>query len=186
MKILYKKINCLIKKICLIIIMVAPSSTLLAEINEEKWTNNCDKNNHCIMIIVRKANSENNERLLTIYIANEKTSENKMDLISETDKTYKLKKIEKITPYFFVLFPLNVDLLRRPAIYFEGKKLFDFNYTHCNGSVGCEANISLSSEIIKIFKGGKKIDVAFAVRGEQGARSFEIPLKGFSKTIKGP
>ena len=164
--------------------MVAPSSTLLAEIKEEKWTNNCDKNNHCIMVIMKKANSESDDRLLTIYIANEKTSENKMDLINEKDKTYKLKKIEKIIPYLVVRFPLGVDLLRRPAIYFEGKKLFDFSYTHCNATVGCQANASLNSENIKIFKEGKKIKIAFGAYGEQSVRGIEIPLKGFSKSYE--
>ena len=74
--------------------------------------------------------------------------------------------------------------MRRPAIYFEGKKLFDFSYTHCNATVGCQANASLNSDIIKIFKEGKKIDIAFAAHGEQNARSIEIPLKGFSKAYE--
>jgi invasion protein IalB len=185
MKNLYKKIESLVKKICLIIIIVSPSSTLLAEINEKKWTISCvDDNNLCIMIIVKNVAPESKERILTVYIANEKTSQNKMDLIDEKDKTYKLKKIDTITPFLFIRFPLGVDLLRRPAIYMAGKKLFDFNYTHCNGTVGCQANASLSSEIIKIFKEGKKIDIAFAAHGEQKARSIEIPLKGFSKSYE--
>ena len=74
--------------------MVTPSSTLLAEINEEKWTISCvDDNNLCIMIIVKNVTPESKERMLTVYISKEKTTQNKMDLIDEKDKTYKLKKI---------------------------------------------------------------------------------------------
>ena len=73
MKNLYKKIESLVKKICLIIIIVSPSSTLLAEKNEKKWTISCvDDNNLCIMIIVKNVAPESKERILTVYIANEK------------------------------------------------------------------------------------------------------------------
>ena len=105
-----------------------------------------------------------------------------MALISEKEKTYKLNEIKTIVPVLVIHFPLNVNIQKRPAVIFEKKKLFELNYTHCNEVEGCSATVGLNNEVIKMFKAGKKMVIAFQPHGENKVRSIEIPLKGFSKS----
>ena len=181
MKKIFKNLES-IKKKTIFILLILCASPSIAEVNEKSWSKECDTINGketCIMIIIKE--TVNNDRIVTAWIEKRTTTQNKMTLISEEDKTYKLKETKTIVPFLVINLPLNVNIQKKPAIVFEGKKLFELSYTHCNGTEGCSTTIGLNDEVVKIFKAGKEIIIAFGSHGDTQIRSFEIPLKGFSK-----
>ncbi len=181
---LYKK-RFLNKLIILTILLLAPI-TSSAEVGDKKWTKECAKNNKksCIIAInsqVPIPDSDKKQTLATAIIQLGSTTERKMDLVDEEEKTYKLKEENKLVPILIVRFPLNVDLKKKPLIQVDKKNVLNIPFTHCNANEGCVTQISINDEVIKLFKSGKELTLVMVAYGLKDNMSINLPLKGFSK-----
>ena len=105
-----------------------------------------------------------------------------MDLINEEDQTYKLSVENKNVSVLFVKLPFNVDLGIKPAIMIDNKKLGDLNYSHCNQSDGCIANILIDDGVIDFFHKGKTMHIIMGVYNNTQNMRIEFPLKSFSRS----
>ena len=184
MKKIYKK-RFLNKLILLPVLLLAPI-TSSAEINDEKWTKECTKDNKksCLIAIdsqIAIPDSDKKQTLATAFIQLGSTTERKMDLVDGEEKTYKLKEENKLVPVLTVRFPLNVDLKKQPLIQVDKKNVLNIPFTHCNANEGCVTQISINDEVIKLFKSGKELTLAMGVYRAKDNMIVNLPLKGFSK-----
>ena len=184
MKKLYKK-RFLNKLIILTILLLAPI-TSSAEVGDKKWTKECNKNNKksCLIAINHQLAIPDNDKkqiLATAIIQLGSTTERKMDLVDGEEKTYKLKEENKIVPVLTVRFPLNVDLKKQPLIQIDKKNVLNIPFTHCNAEIGCNTQITINDEVIKLFKSGKELTLVMAVFGGKDNMRINLPLKSFSK-----
>ena len=181
---IYKK-RFLNKLILLTVLLLVPI-TSSAEINDKKWTKECDKNNKksCLIAInnqIPVPDSDKKQTLATAIIQLGSTTERKMDLVDGEEKTYKLKEENKLVPVLTVRFPLNVDLKKQPLIQIDKKNILNIPFTHCNAKEGCVTQITINDEVIKLFKSGKELTLAVGVYGAKDNMTINLPLKGFSK-----
>jgi invasion protein IalB len=184
MKNLYKK-RFLNKLILLTVLLLAPI-TSSAEINDKKWTKECDKNNkkNCFVAIIHQVSipdSDKKQTLITAYIQIATTMERKMNLVDGEEKTYKLKEENKLVPILVIKFPLNVDLQKAPLVKIDKKNVLNNPYTHCNTNDGCVTTTGIKNEMIKRLKEGKELTLISAVYGSEQNLIINLPLKGFSK-----
>jgi invasion protein IalB len=173
------------KLIILTIVLLAPI-TSSAEINDKKWTKECAKDNKksCLIAINHQLAIPDNDKkqiLATAIIQLGSTTERKMDLVDGEEKTYKLKEENKIVPVLTVRFPLNVDLKKQPLIQIDKKNVLNIPFTHCNAEIGCNTQITINDEVIKLFKSGKELTLVMAVFGGKDNMRINLPLKSFSK-----
>ena len=186
MKKIYKK-RFLNKLILLTVLLLAPI-TSSAEINDKKWTKECDKNNKKVCAIAINSqmdipDSDKKQTLATALIQLGSTTERKMDLVDGEEKTYKLKEENKLVPVLTVRFPLNVDLKKQPLIQIDKKNILNIPFTHCNANEGCVTQISINDEVINLFKSGKELTLVMGVYNAKDNMSINLPLKGFSKIL---
>lgn len=184
MKKIYKK-RFLNKLILLTVLLLAPI-TSSAEVNDKKWTKECakdDKKNCLIAInkIVNIPDSDKKQTLATAIIQLGSTTEKKMDLVDEEEKTYKLKEENKLVPVLIVKFPFNVDLKKQPLIQIDKKNILNIPFSHCNTNDGCVTIISINDEVINLFKSGKELTLVMGVYRVKENMTINLPLKGFSK-----
>lgn len=184
MKKIYKK-RFLNKLILLTVLLLAPI-TSSAEINDKKWTKECDKDNKKVCAIAINSqmdipDSDKKQTLATAIIQLGSTTERKMDLVDGEEKTYKLKEENKLVPVLTVRFPLNVDLKKQPLIQIDKKNILNIPFTHCNANEGCVTQIGINDEVIKLFKSGKELTLAMGVYRAKDNMIINLPLKGFSK-----
>ena len=173
------------KLIILTIVLLAPI-TSSAEINDKKWTKECAKDNKksCLIAINHQLAIPDNDKkqiLATAIIQLGSTTERKMDLVDGEEKTYKVKEENKIVPVLTVRFPLNVDLKKQPLIQIDKKNVLNIPFTHCNAEIGCNTQITINDEVIKLFKSGKELTLVMAVFGGKDNMRINLPLKSFSK-----
>jgi invasion protein IalB len=173
------------KLIILTVLLLAPI-TSSAEINDKKWTKECAKDNKksCLIAINHQLAIPDNDKkqiLATAIIQLGSTTERKMDLVDGEEKTYKLKEENKIVPVLTVRFPLNVDLKKQPLIQIDKKNVLNIPFTHCNAEIGCNTQITINDEVIKLFKSGKELTLVMAVFGGKDNMRINLPLKSFSK-----
>jgi invasion protein IalB len=184
MKKIYKK-RFLDKLIILTILLLAPISSS-AEIGDKKWTKECanDNKKSCVIAIntqIPIPNSDKKQTLATVIIQLGSTTERKMDLVDGEEKTYKLKEENKIVPVLTVRFPLNVDLKKQPLIQIDKKNVLNIPFTHCNAEIGCNTQITINDEVIKLFKSGRELTLVMGIYRAKDNMSINLPLKGFSK-----
>ena len=184
MKKFYKK-RFLNKLILLTVLLLAPI-TSSAEINDKKWTKECDKKNKKIWAIainnqVTIPDSDKKQTLATALISLGSTTERKMDLVDGEEKTYKLKEENILVPVLTVRFPFNVDLKKQPLIQIDKKNVLNIPFTHCNPTDGCVTQIVINDEVIKLFKSGKELTLIMAIYASKDNMNIILPLKGFSK-----
>jgi len=184
MKKIYKK-RFLNKLIILIILLLAPI-TSSAEIGDKKWTKECAKDNKksCVIGIntqIAVPDSDKKQVLATAIIQLGTTTERKMDLVEGEEKTYKLKEEKKLVPVLTIRLPLNVDLKKQPLIQIDKKNVLNIPFSHCNENEGCVTQISITDEIIKLFKSGKELNLLMGVYRAKDNMSINLPLKSFSK-----
>ena len=184
MKKLYKK-KFLNKLIILTVLLLAPI-TSSAEVGDKKWTKECDKNDKkfCIIAInsqMAVPDSDKKQTLATALIQLGTTTERKMDLVDGEEKTYKLKEENKLVPVLTVRFPLNADLKKQPLIQIDKKNVLNIPFSYCNAKEGCVTQISISDEVINLFKSGKELTLVMGVYRSKDNMSINLPLKGFSK-----
>tara|TARA_B100000787_G_scaffold60066_1_gene43858 strand:- start:141 stop:722 length:582 start_codon:yes stop_codon:yes gene_type:complete len=184
MKKIYKK-KFFNKLIILTMLLLAPI-TSSAEVGDKKWTKECSKNDEKVCLIIINSqipipNSDKKQTLATVFIQLASTTERKMDLVDEEEKTYKLKEENKLVPILTIRFPLNVDLKKKPLIQIDKKNVLNIPFTHCNTEDGCNSSISINDEVIKLFKSGKELTLVMAAYGSKENMSMNLPLKGFSK-----
>ena len=165
MKKIYKK-RFLNKLILLTVLLLAPI-TSSAEINDKKWTKECDKNNkkNCAIAINNQVpipDSDKKQTLATASIQLATATQNKMTLIDGEEKTYKLKEENKLVPVLTIRFPLNVSLKKQPLIQIDKKNVLNIPFTHCNANEGCVTQIGINDEVIKLFKSGKELTLVMA------------------------
>ena len=174
-----------LNKLIILTFLLLTPITSSAEIDDKKWTKNCDKTNKvCVIIINHRAsvpNSDKKQVLATAMIQLGSTTERKMDLVDGEEKTYKLKEENKLVPVLTVRFPLNVDLKKQPLIQIDKKNVLNIPFTHCNANEGCVTQISINDEVINLFKSGNELTLVMAVYGGKDNMSMKLPLKGFSK-----
>ena len=167
--------------------MLSPLA-LAAEINVKKWDKVCDKEGKSCFIAIKaeiaKKDTDQKQTIATSYIKLGTTTERKMDLISGEEKTYKLKEESKAVPILILHLPLNTDLAKKPLIQIDDKSIVNLNYTHCNQSIGCNANSIINNEAIKFFKTGKELTVTFGAKGAKTNMSVKFPLKNFTKSYE--
>ena len=184
MKKIYKK-RFLNKLILLTVLLLAPI-TSSAEINDKKWTKECDKNNkkNCAIAINNQVpipDSDKKQTLATASIQLATATQNKMTLIDGEEKTYKLKEENKLVPVLIIKFPLNVDLTKAPLVQIDKKKQLNIPFTHCNANEGCVTTAGIKNEMIKRLKEGKELTLISAIYGSEQNLIINLPLKGFSK-----
>jgi invasion protein IalB len=184
MKKIYKK-RFLNKLIILTVLLLAPI-TSSAEVGDKKWTKECAKDNKksCAIAINSQMDipdSDKKQTLATAIIQLGTTTERKMDLVDGEEKTYKLKEENKLVPVLTVRFPLNVDLKKQPLIQIDKKNVLNIPFTHCNAEIGCNTQITINDEVIKLFKSGKELTLVMAVFGGKDNMRINLPLKSFSK-----
>ena len=181
---IYKK-RFLNKLIILTILLLAPI-TSSAEIGDKKWTKECAKDNKksCVIGInsqIAVPDSDKKQVLATAIIQLGTTTERKMDLVEGEEKTYKLKEEKKLVPVLTIRLPLNVDLKKQPLIQIDKKNVLNIPFSHCNENEGCVTQISITDEIIKLFKSGKELNLLMGVYRAKDNMSINLPLKSFSK-----
>jgi invasion protein IalB len=184
MKKIYKK-RFLNKLILLTVLLLAPI-TSSAEINDEKWTKECTKDNKksCLIAIdsqIAIPDSDKKQTLATAFIQLGSTTERKMDLVDGEEKTYKLKEENKLVPVLTVRFPLNVDLKKQPLVQIDKKNILNIPFSHCNANEGCVTQSVINDEVIKLFKSGKELTLITGVYGAKENMKIDLSLKGFSK-----
>ena len=184
MKKIYKK-KFLNKLIILTVLLLAPI-TSSAEIDDKKWTKECNKENKKVCAIainhqVPIPDSDKKQTLVTALIQLGTTTERKMDLVDGEEKTYKLKEENKLVPVLTVRFPLNADLKKQPLVQIDKKNVLNIPFTHCNANEGCVTQISINDEVINLFKSGKELTLVMGVYRSKDNMSINLPLKGFSK-----
>ena len=184
MKNLYKK-KFLNKLIILTYLLLAPI-TSSAEIDDKKWTQECNKDNKKICYIAINSqmaipDSDKKQTLVTVFIQLGSTTERKMDLVDGEEKTYKLKEENKLIPVLTVRFPLNIDLKKQPLIQIDKKNVLNIPFSHCNANEGCVTQISINDEVLNLFKSGKELTLAMGVYRAKDNMILNLPLKGFSK-----
>ena len=180
----YKK-RFLNKLIILTYLLLAPI-TSSAEVNDKKWTKECDKVNKKICLIAVNSqmsipDSDKKQTIATALIQIGTTTERKMDLVDGEEKTYKLKEENKLVPVLTIRFPFNVDLQKKPLIQVDKKNVLNIPFTHCNANEGCSTQITINDEFIKLFKSGKELTLAVGVYRAKDNMIINLPLKGFSK-----
>ena len=180
----YKK-RFLNKLIILTYLLLAPI-TSSAEVNDKKWTKECDKVNKKICLIAVNSqmsipDSDKKQTIATALIQIGTTTERKMDLVDGEEKTYKLKEENKLVPVLTIRFPLNVDLQKKPLIQVDKKNVLNIPFTHCNAQIGCNSTTAINDEVIKLFKSGKELTLIMAIYRSKNNMNVRLPLKGFSK-----
>ena len=184
MKKLYKK-RFLNKLIILTVLLLAPV-TSSAEIGDKKWTKECAKDNKkaCLIAINSQMaipDSDKKQTIATAIFQLGTTTERKMDLVDGEEKTYKLKEENKLIPVLTIRFPLNVDLKKQPLIQIDKKNVLRIPFTHCNTNEGCVTQISITDEVIKLFKSGKELNLLTGIYRTKKNMNINLPLKSFSK-----
>ena len=183
---LYIKLESYTKLLILAFFLMAPAS-LAAEINVKNWSKECTKENICFIAIkseIEVPGSDKKQALATAFVQLATKIEKKMDLIDGKEKTYKLKEENKLIPIIYIKFPLNSDLQKKPLIQIDKTNIGNVNFSHCNNSEGCSANLTLNDEVVKYFKAGDKMIVTFGVHRSGKNISVTFPLKGFAKSYK--
>ena len=181
---IYKK-KFLNKLIILTVLLLAPI-TSSAEVGSKKWTKECAKDNKksCLIAInsqVPIPDSDKKQTIATVIIQLGTTTERKMDLVDGEEKTYKLKEENKLVPVLTIRFPLNVDLKKQPLIQIDKKNVLNIPFTHCNSNEGCVTQITITDEVIKLFKSGKELNLLTGIYRTKKNMNINLPLKGFSK-----
>jgi invasion protein IalB len=172
----------------LLIFISISSASSYADINTEKWSHICSKNEkkNCEISIKAGSVSESGtvKTLAKAFILMGTISAKKMNLVSQKDQTYKLDVQEKITPVLFVELPLNIDLRQGPLVIADKQKIGNLIFLHCNPNIGCKSMLTLNEKVIELFKNGKDLKIVFRVF--QNNKNFEIklPLKGFTASYK--
>ena len=184
MKKIYKK-KFFNKLIILTMLLLAPI-TSSAEVGDKKWTKECSKNDEKVCLIIINSqipipNSDKKQTLATVFIQLASTTERKMDLVDEEEKTYKLKEENKLVPILTIRFPLNVDLKKKPLIQIDKKNFLNIPFTHCNTNEGCVTSMVINDEVIKLFKSGKELTLITGIYGSKKNMTINLPLKSFSK-----
>ena len=165
-----KKKDSLIKIALLTCLFLTPLVSF-AEINAKNWVKECTADNkNCLIAIRSEIKSNNSEKAQILATA----------LIKVIPESL-IKKAESI---FTVHLPFNVDLRLNPLIVIDGTSIANLTYTHCNAMVGCTANITLSNDVVNIFKKGKELIVIVRVVGKEQNKSMKFPLKNFSSSYK--
>jgi len=180
----YKK-RFLNKLIILTYLLLAPI-TSSAEVNDKKWTKECDKVNKKICLIAVNSqmsipDSDKKQTIATALIQIGTTTERKMDLVDGEEKTYKLKEENKLVPVLTIRFPFNVDLQKKPLIQVDKKNVLNIPFTHCNAQIGCNSTTAINDEVIKLFKSGKELTLITGIYGSKKNMTINLPLKSFSK-----
>jgi len=183
MKKIYK--NKFLNKLVILIYFLLVPITSSAVVTDKKWSKECDDSKKvCVIAINHKVSvpkSDKKQVLLTAIIQLGTTIEKKMDLIDGEEKTYKLKEKNKLVPILTLRFPLNTNLKKQPLILVDKKKILNIPFSHCNGKVGCQANININNEVINLFKSGKQLTVVMAIYNQKNNMQVNLPLKGFTK-----
>ena len=125
--------------------------------------------------------SDKKQTLATAIIQLGTTTERKMDLVDGEEKTYKLKEKNKLVPVLTIRFKLNIDLKKKPLIQIDKKDVLNIPFTHCNAKEGCNTQIAINDEVIKLFKSGKELTLVMAIYRSKKIMNINLPLKGFSK-----
>ena len=156
----------------------------LSEINSKSWSTECSEDKKiCLAVITSETKIKDKiQTLATAYMQMGSSKKKKMDLINEEDQTYKLSVENKNVSVLFVKLPFNVDLGIKPAIMIDNKKLGDLNYSHCNQSDGCIANILIDDGVIDFFHKGKTMHIIMGVYNNTQNMRIEFPLKSFSRS----
>lgn len=178
-------------KTCIFIIatLYILTTNAYSQINNKSWTKICDEKNKksCQIGIKSDVKFEGQDKpttLGTAYMRIGSATQSKMDLVDESDQTYKLKKDKKSVPVLFILLPLNTDLRKQPQIILDQKKIGKATYLHCNQNVGCKTVAILNENLLNSFKKGKTMTVAFGVYSNDKNLVIQFPLKGFTKAYK--
>ena len=183
------KIRFFNKIIILTCLLLFPVITSSAEVSDKEWVKKCDKNNKNCLIAIQhnQLNKTSNklEQIALIYIQIGSKTEKKMTLINEEEKTYELKEKNILVPILFVNLPLNVDLKKLPLLLIDKKKILNLNYTRCNQDVGCQANLTITNDVVKLLKMGKELEIIMGIYSRTENLSVKLPLKNFSKSYSG-
>ena len=158
-----------------------------AELKGENWEYSCDKEKNCIIGIKSfMTDKETNEKrtLATIYINILNSTQKKLNLLDENDQTYKMDEVTLSEPAIFILFPLNTDLRVKPIMRVGGKNISGLSFIYCNQNSGCNAMLTISDEVVKLFEKEKEMGVAFRPYGANQNVEFIVPLKNFTKSYK--
>tara|TARA_B100000787_G_C16148903_1_gene275629 strand:+ start:304 stop:882 length:579 start_codon:yes stop_codon:yes gene_type:complete len=188
MKKLYKKIESLNKIIIFTSFLLIPAVSF-ADLSPKKWTKECqtESSTTCyagIIFEISLPDSDKKKILSTVYIQVASTTEQKMALIDEKEKTYKLKEQSTSIPILFINLPLSVNLQKNPLIQIDKKNITNIKYSHCNTKTGCVTNLAINDKIVEQFKEGKELTVIFGINGREKNMSINFPLKGFSKSYR--
>ena len=180
----YKK-RFLNKLIILTYLLLAPI-TSSAEVNDKKWTKECDKVNKKICLIAVNSqmsipDSDKKQTIATALIQIGTTTERKMDLVDGEEKTYKLKEENVPVSILTIKLPLNIDLKKKPLIQIDKKNVLNIPFTYCNPTEGCVTQMVINDEVIKLFKSGKELTLVMGVFRSKDNLTVTLPLKGFSK-----
>ena len=175
-----------LNKLIIIIYFLLFPITSSAEVLEEKWTKSCeDEKKEICMIAIKKQlpipGSDKRQTLATVIIQLGSSTEKKMSLVDEKEKTYKLKEENKVVPILTISFPLNVNLQKKPLVQVDKKNGFNVPYLYCNANDGCITKVGLAEVILDRFKSGKILTLTMQGYGNDKGMSINVSLKGFSK-----
>ena len=158
-------------KIALLIYLFLTPLVSFAEINGKNWVKECTEDNKNCLIAIRSELKSNN-------------SEKAQILATALIKVIPENLIKKAESIFTVHLPFNVDLRLNPLIVIDGTSIANLTYTHCNTMFGCTANVSLSDDVVNIFKKGKELIVIVRVVGKEQNKLMKFSLKNFSSSYK--
>ena len=151
--------------------------------NGEQWEYVCEKK-ECLIGINNYIQDKEGKKnpFLTTYVQIISASKKKLDLVDKENQTYKLGEEKLNVTQIFVTFPLNIDLRVKPLIRLGKKQISGFTFLYCNAKIGCKASLSMTTEVVELFKKEKEMAVIFRGFGSSKILEFKFPLKGFSKS----
>ena len=169
----------------LLIFISISSASSYADINTEKWSHICSKNEkkNCEISIKAGSVSESGTvKTLAKAFTFKLINPTELNLPSDVES---FSAISNFNPNIYEqIVAQQTDLRQGPLVIADKQKIGNLIFLHCNPNIGCKSMLTLNEKVIELFKNGKDLKIVFRVF--QNNKNFEIklPLKGFTASYK--